>query len=269
MGLMDIKLQMSSAYHPQIDGQTERINQYLKMYLRCSDSATPKLWVKWLPMAKLWYNSANHSSLKCSPFKALYGVDPSIAAVPDPISSDNKEVAQTLEERKLFADILKEQLTRAQNRMKLVADNKCSKRQFQVGEQVLLKLQPYVQSSVVRRPCPKLALKYFGPYTILEKVGSVAYKLELPSHSLIHPVFHVSQLKQYTPDHAPVFADLPSPPKLDLTVLEPEVILERRLTKKGNSAVTQVKVKWSSLPDELATWEDHDMLKARYPTAAA
>jgi hypothetical protein len=224
MGLMDIKLQMSSAYHSQTDGQTERINQCLKMYMRCYVSATPKLWVKWLPMAELWYNSAYHSALKCSPFKALYEVDPSIPVVPDTIPPDNTEVAQTREERKLFADMLKEQLTRAQNRMKLVADNKRSDCQFQVGEQVLLKLQPYVQSSMVRRPCPKLALKYFGPYKILEKIGSVAYKLKLPPQSLIHPMFHVSQLKQYTPDFTPVFAKLPSPPKLDLTELEPESI---------------------------------------------
>jgi hypothetical protein len=116
-------------------------------------------------------------------------VDPSIPVVPDTIPPDNTEVAQTREERKLFADMLKEQLTRAQNRMKLVADNKRSDCQFQVGEQVLLKLQPYVQSSMVRRPCPKLALKYFGPYKILEKIGSVAYKLKLPPQSLIHPMF--------------------------------------------------------------------------------
>jgi hypothetical protein len=64
--------------------------------------------------------------------------------------------------------------------MKHVADQKRSFREFQVGEQVLLKLQPYVQQSVVRRPYPKLSFKYFGPYTIMAKFGTVAYKLELP-----------------------------------------------------------------------------------------
>jgi hypothetical protein len=76
--------------------------------------------------------------------------------------------------------------------MNLAADTKRFDRTFQVGELVLLKLQSYAQSSVINRPCPKLAMKYFGPYKILERIGAVAYKLELPDHCQIHPVFHVS-----------------------------------------------------------------------------
>ena len=76
--------------------------------------------------------------------------------------------------------------------MKHYADSHRSERSFQVGEMVLLKLQPYVQSSVVVRKCPKLSFKYFGPYEILEKIGSAAYKLKLPDGSQVHPVFHVS-----------------------------------------------------------------------------
>lgn len=99
-------------------------------------------------------------------------------------------------------------------------------------------------------------MKYFGPYKVVEKVGPAAYKLELPVDCQIHPVFHVPQLKDYSSDHTPVFQHLPTPPTLDIDQLEPELILDRRLTKKGNSAITQVPVKWTSLPKDSATWED-------------
>jgi hypothetical protein len=79
---------------------------------------------------------------------------------------------------------------------------------------------------VVNRPCPKLAMKYFGPYKILDKVGATAYKLELPASSKVHPVFHVSQLKSYTPDFSLAFQTLQLSPQLDLTDLEPEAVLD-------------------------------------------
>jgi len=80
--------------------------------------------------------------------------------------------------------------------MKHVADSHRSERQFQVDDWVFLKLQPYVQTSVADRSSQKLAFKYFGPYKVLARVGSMAYRLELPPSSTIHPVFYVSQLKK-------------------------------------------------------------------------
>jgi hypothetical protein len=131
---------------------------------------------------------------------------------PASMSVGNTEVAETSEERQHFSELLKEQLVRAQNRMKVDANTRRSPRQFQVGELVLLKLQPYVQTSVVSRPCPKLVLKYFGSYKVLERIGQAAYKLDLPSNALVHLVFHVSQLKSFTLDHRPVFSQLPTVP---------------------------------------------------------
>lgn len=81
-----------------------------------------------------------------------------------------------------------------------MADQKRKDFQFEVGDQVLLKLQPYTQSSVANRPFSKLSYKYFGPYKVLERIGSVAYRLELPENSLIHLVFHISQLKPFNAD---------------------------------------------------------------------
>jgi hypothetical protein len=231
-GMLDVKLQTSSAYHPQTDGQTERVNQSLKLYLRCVVNANPRQWGKWLSLAKLWYNSSHHSSLNCSPFKALYGVEPSLGLTPTLNATSSLEAATSLAKRQQLSKMLKDQLTRAQNKMKLQADLDRLPRQFQVGEQALLKLQPYTQTFVANRPYPKLALKYYGPYTIIEKIGSVGYKLDLPAHSQVHLIFHVSQLKPFTPDHRPVFSKLPAAPNLDVAELVPERVLDRRLTKQ-------------------------------------
>jgi hypothetical protein len=206
--LLKTDLKLSSAYHPQSDGQTERVNQCLEMFLRCAVQETPKQWTKWLSLAELWYNTCFYSSLQCSPFKALYGVDPSHGIVPSLKNTDHLDVSDMLKERQLFTELLKEQLVKAQNRMKVYADNKISDRSFQVEEQVLLKLQPYTQHSVVCRSFPKLAYKYYGPYEVLEKIGSVAYKLKLSDGSLIHPVFHISQLKSFTQDYSRVHQSL-------------------------------------------------------------
>ena len=153
--------------------------------------------------------------------------------------------------------------------MKLKADRNRTEKEFQVGDKVLLKLQPYVQQSVVSRPYPKLAYKYFGPYEVLERIGKVAYKLQLPLGSLVHPVFHISQLKEFRQDFTPVFSDLTTLPVLDGMDTRPEHILERRMVKKGNAAITQVRVKWTQLPEDAATWEDWDVLKVRFPAVLA
>ena len=142
------QLLMSTAYHPQTDVQTERINQCLEMLLCCSVHDKPRQWKTWLPLAELWYNSSYYSAPGCSPFKALYGHDPTMSTVPPPEVSDTStivvELIATHQEHLLM---LKDHLAKAQNRMKTYAERNRVERQYQVGEQALLKLQPYAQSS--------------------------------------------------------------------------------------------------------------------------
>lgn len=263
------KLNFTTAYHPQTDGQSERVNQCLEMFLRCMVQDQPKLWRRWLPLAEFWYNSSFHTALGCSPFKALYGHEPNLGAMPVLDSDSSSPVADTLTERAIHMALLKKNLEAAQQRMKNNADKHRIEREFQVGDKVLLKLQPYAQASVVNRPYPKLAYKYFGPYTILERVGKLAYRLELPVQSRVHNVFHVSQLKDYRPDYSPVFSELPKLPTLDSLDTEPEAVLDRRLVKKGNTAVPQALIKWAGVPADMATWEDWEVLKVKFPSVLA
>jgi hypothetical protein len=126
-----------------------------------------------------------------------------------PALEEQSSVAGVIADRASQLELLKQHLLTAQNRMKMFADWKRTKRSSQVDEQVLLKLQPYAQTTVINRSYPKLAYKYFGPYKVLERVGQLAYKLELPENNKIHDVFHVSQVKVYRVDYTPVFKDLP------------------------------------------------------------
>ena len=133
----------------------------------------------------------------------------------------------------------------------------------------MLKLQPYTQSTVASRPYPKLAFKYFGPYTVLERVGSVAYRLQLREDSMIHPVFHISQIKPFSVDYTLVYDTLPVITDLEAANMVPEAIIDRRLVNKGNTAVPQVKLTWVGLPSSATTWEDYNVVKERFPTTPA
>jgi hypothetical protein len=126
----DTTLMTSTAYHPQMDGQTERVNQCLEMFLKCFIHDTPRKWKGWLPLAEFWYNSSFHSSLGCTPFKALYGYDPPAVAAPMLCSSENKSIQELVTERHLHTGLIKQHLTTAQNRIKLEADKLRTDRKF-------------------------------------------------------------------------------------------------------------------------------------------
>jgi hypothetical protein len=128
------KLKFTTAYHPQTDGQTERVNQSLEMYLRCSIQENSKNWKQWLSLAEFWYNSCNHSSIGMSPFKALYGHEPELGAMPT-IEVDQDAPAM-LVDRSAHLEVLKAKLAAASNRMKLKADRNRTKKEFPVGDKV-------------------------------------------------------------------------------------------------------------------------------------
>jgi hypothetical protein len=159
-----------------------------------------------------------------SPFEALYGYTPKHFGIAETDVLSSPDLSIWLKERQLMTDLIKQHLGRAKDRMKKQADKKISERQFEIGDMVFLKLQPYVQSSLARRSNQKLAFKYFGPYKILAHNGSMAYKLELPPTTAIHPVFHVSQLKKGVSSNTSV---TPLPDDVSLPRV-PEAVLQRR-----------------------------------------
>ena len=117
-----------------------------------------------------------------------------------------------------------------------------------------LKLQPYCQKSVVNQQCLKLAAKYFGPYKVIEQIGAVAYKLQLPLFAKIHPVFHVSQLNEHI-GKAPAQSQLPLLDANGVLAKEPVAILDRRMNKRRGKLITEVLIQWSNCFQEDATWE--------------
>ncbi|XP_026459323.1 uncharacterized protein LOC113359983 [Papaver somniferum] len=140
-------------------------------------------------------NFCYHSSIKMSPFKALYGYDAPHLAFQTIVTTSVATIEEYLAHRNAMLDILKDSLSVAQDRMKFFADQKRTERSFEVGDMVYLKLQPYRQASVSLRKNFKLSAKYYDPFPILSKVGDLAYKMQLPPEARVHRVFHVSQLK--------------------------------------------------------------------------
>jgi hypothetical protein len=258
---------MSSMYHPQSNVQSECVNQCMKTFLRCFVNACPKKWINWLSLTEYWYNTSYHSSIGTSPFEAMYIHPPRHFGLLADIELVVTNVSQWLQHRQVMTDLIKQHLNRAIVRMKHQTDKKHSERQFQVGDLVLLKLQSYVQSSLAPHANQKLAFKYFGSFPVLQRIGMVAYKLGLPQSSTIHPVFHVSQLRPVVgASVAEVSSSLPSDAE-DLHV--PKRILQKRVINRRLHSVPQVLVKWSTLLDSLATWEDMEDVKQRFPQSPA
>ncbi|GJY75929.1 putative reverse transcriptase domain-containing protein [Tanacetum coccineum] len=189
-------LDMSTAYHPQTDGQSERTIQTLEDMLRACVIDFGNGWVRHLPLVEFSYNNSYHASIKAAPFKALYGRkcrSPVCWAEVGQVQLTGPEMVQETTKKVIQ---IKQRMQAARDRQKSYADLKRKPIEFQVRDIVMLKVSPW-KGVVHFGKRGKLNPRYVGPFKVLEKIGTVAYKLELPQElSRVHNTFHVSNLKK-------------------------------------------------------------------------
>ncbi|GJS82365.1 transposon Tf2-1 polyprotein [Tanacetum coccineum] len=187
--LQGTTLSMSTAYHPQSDGQTEVLNRCLEDYLRCFTSHNPRTWLQYLPLAEWCYNTSWHSAIKMTPFEAIYGRSPPSLLDYIAGTSNVDAVDALLRSRTELISQLQSNIRRAQLRMCNQANAHRTDVEFQVDDWVFVKLQPYRQSSVALRQSHKLSKRFFGPFRIVERIGPVAsWQQQHPSEATWEPL---------------------------------------------------------------------------------
>lgn len=207
--LQGSELRMSSAYHPQTDGQTEVLNRCLETYMRGFASSRQKQWSRWLPWAEYWYNTSYQTATQMTPFEVVYEELHPLNTIIESGTTTAAQVENNLCERDALLKSLRKNLQAAQDRMKLNSNRHRRKLEFEPSDFVYLKLQPFRQMSIRVRGNMKLSPRFYGPFRILARVGKVAYHLELLPHSRLHPVFHVSQLEKQLGQSDCTVAELP------------------------------------------------------------
>ena len=255
------KLAMSTAYHPQTDGQTERANRTLEDMLRAYVSYRQDDWDLHLTAAEIAYNNSKQASTGFTPFFLNSGQHPHLP-LSAAVQSTGSNPAATEMLSDLYADLdqAATNIRHAQQRQAHYANQHRRDVLFSVGDQVLLSTANLRNE----QRAPKLAPKFVGPFAVCRVVSSVAYELALPdSMSRVHPVFHVSKLKAYR-DGSASFPDrqqLPSRPAADLLpdtgeqAWEVERVVGKRTRRVGRGTRVEYLVLWRGYPDHERTWE--------------
>ncbi|GJU85253.1 putative reverse transcriptase domain-containing protein [Tanacetum coccineum] len=223
-------------------------------------------WDVHLPLVEFSYNNNYHSSVRCAPFEALYGRKCHSLIMWAEVGEGQLIGLELVQETTEKISQIKDRLKAARDRQKRYVDKRRKPLEFSVGDFVLLKVSPW--KGVVRFGNKgKLAPKFVGPFEIIEKVGLVAYLLDLNEElNGVHDTFHMSNLKKCLADptlQVPLY-EIRVDAKLNF-VEEPVEILEREFKKLKRSRIAIVKVRWNSKRGPEFTWEREDQMKLKYP----
>ena len=247
-GKLRIERRLSTAFHLQTDGQTERTNAILEQYLRAYVNYQQDNWNELLPLAEFAYNNGYQETIKTTPFHANYGRNPEHHLMTlNHLITEKETSAKDMEN---LHQILREEMTTAQLRQKENYDKhrKCDPN-LKSGD-IAWFLPCNVKTT---RPSKKLDYKKMGPFEIIKKVGTSSYKLDLPTSMTIHNTFHISLLEPYEDNKFPPQTQTPAPPiKIDG---EPEYELEEIIYAHLHRDKLQYRAKWPGYPPEQdKTW---------------
>ncbi|GJV76971.1 putative reverse transcriptase domain-containing protein [Tanacetum coccineum] len=233
---------MSTAYHPQADGQRERTIQTLEDMLRACVIEFGGSWDVHLPLAEFSYNNIYHTSIRCAPFEALYGRKCRSPVLWAEIGEGSLIGPELVQETTDKVVVIKENLQAPRDRQKSYADSGRKMTEYEVGESVLLKVSSWKGVMYFGKK-GKLAPRYVRLFEILERIGPVAYRLRLLEELIgVHDTFHVSNLKKYLGNanlHVPL-----NEIKIDKTlrfVEEPVEIMDREVKSLKHSKIPLVK----------------------------
>lgn len=249
--LIGIEGNPSTAYHPQTDGQTERINQEIEQYLRIFINYHQSDWAEWLALAEFAYNDKEQSSTGSSPFMINNGRHPNRGTNPRR-EPRNESAGQFVERMKKIREEMASALTKAAETMKHFYDRtKGISIEYKPGDKVWLE----GKNITTDRPMKKLGDKRHGPFTVIEKVGASAYKLKLyPSWKKVYPVFNEVLLSPFTEPAFPSQRHDPPPPP-DIIDDIPEFEVEKILDSKVMRGKIKYLVHWKGYAVSERTWE--------------